>query len=205
MAKYYGCSVDTTTISEAQYNYAKSQVEKANLAHKVTVHLKDYRLLEGKYDKIVSIEMVEAVGEKYFNTYFALCNALLKPQGLLALQVITCPDSRFEEMKKNVDFVQKHIFPGSLLPSFAAINKAINKSSNLTLVDAKDLGIDYAKTLNIWHLSFNAQVEEVKKMGYSEKFIRKWNYYLCYCEAAFRMRNIAVMQLVYSRPNNIAY
>ncbi len=205
IAKYYGCSVDTVTISEEQYKYAKEKVAKEGLSHKINVLLKDYRLLEGKYDKIVSIEMLEAVGAKYIKTYFAKCNSLLKKDGLLALQVITCPDSRFEELRKNVDFIQKHIFPGSLLPSVAEINKAINQTGNLSLVDLKDIGTDYAKTLNIWYTNFNNQLEAVKKLGYSEKFIRKWNYYLCYCEAAFQMRNINVMQMVYSTPNYVDY
>lgn len=203
IAKYYGCTVDTVTISEEQYKYALQRVKEENLSHRVNVHLKDYRLIEGSYDKIVSIEMLEAVGAKYLDTYFAKCTSLLNKNGMLGLQVITCADSRFEELKRNVDFIQKHIFPGSLLPSVAAINKAVNKAGNLNLVDLVDFGQDYAKTLNIWHKNFNSKLTEVKKLGYSEKFIRKWNYYLCYCEAAFAMKNIFLMQLVYSKPNNI--
>ncbi len=205
IAKYYGCKVDTVTISEEQYKYVKERIAIEKLSDKVSVYLKDYRLIKGKYDRIVSIEMLEAVGAKYYKTYFDTCNSLLKPHGLFALQVITCPDSRFNELKNNVDFIQKHIFPGSLLPSIAEITKSINATSKFTLINAKDLGIDYAKTLHIWHLSFNAKIEEVRQLGYSESFIRKWNYYLCYCEAAFEMRNINVMQLVYSRPNNVGY
>lgn len=203
IAKYYGCTVDTVTISKEQYKYALQRVKEENLSHRVNVHLKDYRLIEGSYDKIVSIEMLEAVGAKYLDTYFAKCTSLLNKNGMLGLQVITCADSRFEELKRNVDFIQKHIFPGSLLPSVAAINKAVNKAGNLNLVDLVDFGQDYAKTLNIWHKNFNSKLTEVKKLGYSEKFIRKWNYYLCYCEAAFAMKNIFLMQLVYSKPNNI--
>ena len=121
---------------------------------------------------------------------------------MLALQVINCADSRYEELKNGVDWIQKHIFPGSLLPSVARINKAINNTGNLTLVDLKEMGLHYAQTLKIWQKSFNEQLEEVKKLGFDDEFIRKWNYYLSYCEAAFTMRNINVTQLVYSRPNS---
>ncbi len=203
MAKTYGCKVTTVTISEEQYKLATERVEKENLNTKITVALKDYRLLEGKFDKIVSIEMLEAVGANYYETYFKKCNDLLKKDGIFAIQVITCPDSRFENLKNGVDWIQKHIFPGSLLPSVAAINKAINTTSDLTLVDLKDIGLDYAHTLVIWYQQFNKNIEEIKKLGFDDAFIRKWNYYLCYCEAAFAMRNINTMQLVYSRPNNV--
>ncbi len=126
----------------------------------------------------------------------------IAPNGILALQVITCPDSRFEELKNGVDWIQKHIFPGSLLPSIGEMNRIINEVSDLTLVDVKDLGLHYARTLRNWFDNFNAKQEEVKALGFSETFARKWNYYLNYCEAAFEMRNINVMQLVYTRPNN---
>jgi cyclopropane-fatty-acyl-phospholipid synthase len=121
----------------------------------------------------------------------------------MAFQVITCPDSRFENLRKGVDWIQKHIFPGSLLPSVAALNRAVNNTSELTLVDLKDMGVDYAKTLNIWQKKFNERLSEVRALGFDERFIRKWNYYLGYCEAAFEMRNINVMQMVYTRPNNL--
>lgn len=202
MAKNYGCQVTSVTISKEQYEYAKEQIEKEKLSDKITLLLKDYRALEGKFDKIVSIEMLEAVGAEYYNTYFKKCASLLNKNGILALQVITCPDSRFESLKKGVDWIQKHIFPGSLLPSVAAINKSVNRVSDLTLVDLKDIGLDYANTLNIWQHNFNNKLEEVKTLGFDEYFIRKWNYYLSYCEAAFAMRNINVMQMVYTRPNN---
>ncbi|HTF04099.1 MAG TPA: class I SAM-dependent methyltransferase, partial [Bacteroidia bacterium] len=142
------------------------------------------------------------VGADYLERYFKKCNELLKKDGILAFQVITCPDSRFEHLRNGVDWIQKHIFPGSLLPSVAALNDAINKTSDLTLVDLKDLGLHYARTLSTWYDTFNENVAEVKKLGFDDTFIRKWNYYLCYCEAAFAMRNINVMQMVYTRPNN---
>lgn len=202
MAKKYGCKVTTATISEEQYKLAKERIEKEGLTEKVNLVLQDYRLLEGQFDKIVSIEMLEAVGANFYDAYFKKCGELLKRNGILALQVITCPDSRFESLRNGVDWIQKHIFPGSLLPSVAAINKAINNTGDLTLVDLKDLGLHYAKTLSIWRDQFNANLKEAKELGFDERFIRKWNYYLSYCEGAFEMRNIHVMQLVYTRPNN---
>ena len=203
IAKNFGCKVTTVTISEEQYKLATEKIAKENLTDKITVLIKDYRTLEGKFDKIVSIEMLEAVGAEYYEVYFKKCAQLLKKDGIFAIQVITCPDSRFESFKNGVDWIQKHIFPGSLLPSVSAINVAVNKTSNFTLVDLKDIGLDYAHTLAIWRNEFNAKLTEVKQLGFDDYFIRKWNYYLCYCEAAFAMRNINVMQMVYSRPNNV--
>ncbi len=203
MAKTYGCRVTTTTISEEQYNYACERVTKERLHDRITVLLKDYRDLGGVYDKIVSIEMLEAVGHKFLDTYFAKCYSLLKRDGLLGIQVITCPDSRYDNLRKGVDWIQKHIFPGSLLPSIGAINASINRTGDMTLMELEDLGMDYAKTLHHWHAAFQENWPRIKPLGFDETFKRKWNYYLCYCEAAFSMRNINVMQLVYSRPNNL--
>lgn len=202
MAKNYGCRVTTLTISEEQYRLAIEKVKEAGLEKNVTVLLQDYRDIQGQFDKIVSIEMLEAVGAEFYETYFAQCNRLLKSNGMLALQVITCPDSRFENLRNGVDWIQKHIFPGSLLPSVGAINSAINKVSDFTLLDLKDIGLHYAHTLHLWHKAFNQHLHEVKALGFDDFFIRKWNYYLCYCEAAFAMRNINVMQMLYARPNN---
>ncbi|HWY12312.1 MAG TPA: cyclopropane-fatty-acyl-phospholipid synthase family protein [Bacteroidia bacterium] len=203
IAKNYGCYVTSVTISEEQCKLAKERVEKENLSDKINIILQDYRFLKGQFDKIVSIEMLEAVGAKFYDAYFKKCHELLKKDGILGIQVITCPDSRFESLRTGVDWIQKHIFPGSLLPSVAAINRAINNTSDLTLVDLKDLGLDYARTLNLWREQFNKNISDIKKLGFDDEFIRKWNYYFCYCEAAFDMRNINVMQLVYARPNNI--
>jgi len=202
IAKNYGCKVTSLTISEEQYKLANERILKENLSDKVTVLLKDYRLMEGKFDKLVSIEMLEAVGAEFYNQYFKKCSDLLKKDGIFAIQVITCPDTRFEHLKNGVDWIQKHIFPGSLLPSVGAINKAINEVCDLTLVDLKDIGLDYAHTLKIWQQEFSKNIEGVKKLGFDDYFIRKWDYYFSYCEAAFAMRNINVMQLVYTRPNN---
>lgn len=202
MAKKYGCTVTTITISEEQYKLAKERIAQEGLADKIEVKLADYRTLTGQFDKIVSIEMLEAVGHEFLDVYFKKCHELLKPKGILGFQVITSPDSRYDSLRKGVDWIQKHIFPGTLLPSVAALNAAINHTGELTLMSLKEFGEDYARTLKIWREKFNEQLNEVKKLGFDEKFIRKWNYYLSYCEAAFAMRNIYVMQMVYSRPNN---
>lgn len=204
MAKTYGCKVTSLTISEEQHKLAVERVEAEGLSDRVSILLQDYRLLEGTYDKIVSVEMLEAVGYNFMDVYFKKCHDLLKKNGILAIQVITSPDSRYESLRKGVDWIQKHIFPGSLLPSVGAINQSINRTGDMTMVDLKDIGIDYAKTLKLWYDAFNANLGKVKSLGFDDTFIRKWNYYLCYCEAAFAMRNINVMHLVYSRPNNIS-
>lgn len=202
LAQNYGCKVTSVTISKEQQKLAVTRVKELGLEDKVSIIIKDYRKIEGTFDKIVSIEMLEAVGHQYLETYFNKCQQLLKPDGIFAFQVITSPDSRYDKLRNGVDWIQKHIFPGSLLPSVAAINKAINNTGDLTLVDLKDMGLDYAKTLQLWFIEFNKHLDKVKALGFDELFIRKWNYYLNYCEAAFTMRNINVLQLVYTRPNN---
>lgn len=204
LAKNYGCQVTSVTISKEQQKLAIERVKAEGLEDRVSIIIQDYRKIEGTFDKIVSIEMLEAVGHQYLETYFEKCQTLLKPDGIFAFQVITSPDSRYDHLRNGVDWIQKHIFPGSLLPSVAAINKAINNTGELTMVDLKDMGLDYAKTLHLWFLEFNKSLDKVKSLGFDEVFIRKWNYYLNYCEAAFSMRNINVMQLVYTRPNNTA-
>ena len=202
MAKNYGCKVTSLTISVEQLKLAQERVEAAGLSDKISIQMLDYRNMEGQFDKIVSVERLEAVGHKYLDVYFKKCHDLLKKNGILALQVITSPDPRYDSLRKGVDWIQKHIFPGSLLPSVAAINGAINRTGDLTLVDLKDIGLHYAQTLKLWYEQFNANLPTVKTLGFDDTFIRKWNYYFCYCEAAFAMRNINVMQLVYARPNN---
>jgi len=203
MAGTYGCKVTSVTISVEQQKLAMERVAAAGLSGQVEILICDYRDIEGEFDKIVSIEMLEAVGHNYYEEYFAKCNAVLKSDGILAFQVITSPDSRYSSLRKGVDWIQKHIFPGSLLPSVAKLNEAINNTSDLTMVDLKDMGLDYARTLNIWCERFNKNLLEVKALGFDDTFIRKWQYYFNYCEAAFAMRNINVMQMVYTRPNNI--
>ena len=202
MASTYGCRVTSVTLSREQQKLAMERVREAGLTEKVEIIIRDYRDIEGEYDKIVSIEMLEAVGHNYYEQYFAKCNEVLKPDGILAFQVITSPDSRYHHLQEGVDWIQKHIFPGSLLPSVAKLNEAINKTSDFTLVDLKDMGLDYARTLQFWFDRFNENLTKIKALGFDDIFIRKWQYYLNYCEAAFAMRNINVMQMVYTRPNN---
>jgi cyclopropane-fatty-acyl-phospholipid synthase len=202
MAKNYGCKVTTVTISEEQYKYAKALISLEGLEDKIDIRLMDYRNIEGKFDKIVSIEMLEAVGHNFLQGYFQKCQDLLKKDGILALQVITCPESRYDQLRSDVDWIQKYIFPGSLLPSISAITNAVNKTGSLTMVDLKEMGLHYAKTLHMWRDEFNSKLTEVRKLGFDNTFIRKWNYYLSYCEAAFAMRNINVMQFTFTRPNN---
>lgn len=203
-AKHYGVRVTTVTISEEQFRFARERIEREGLADRIEVRLQDYRHITGSFDKIVSIEMMEALGDKYLPTYFAKIHEVLKPGGLVALQYITVPDSRHAELRRGIDFIQKHIFPGSLLLSVGRVNATLNRTGDLFLHHLEDLGASYAKTLHVWWENFNAQLATVRALGFDERFIRKWNYYLQYCEAAFASRNISVVQAVYTRPNNRA-
>lgn len=202
-ARNYGCQVTSITISQEQFKYAKERVAAEGLSNQIEFQLADYRNVTGQFDKIVSIEMLEAVGHEYFKSFFRKCHELLKRYGLLGLQVITCPDSRYESHRKNVTWMQKHIFPGGLLPSIGIMNKAINETGDLHLHDLEEMAPHYARTVAAWRENFNHKLEEVLAQGFGEKFIRKWNYYLTNCEATFRTRNISVVQAIYSRPNNL--
>jgi cyclopropane-fatty-acyl-phospholipid synthase len=201
-AKNYGCKVTAVTISEAQAAYARKRIEKAGLSDLVEIRIQDYRLITGTFDKIASIEMLEAVGHEFHESFFAKCQEVLTPNGLLAVQYITVPDCRYESLTKGVDWIQKVIFPGSLLLSVGRVNEVLGKTGNLFLNHLEDLGADYAKTLSLWHENFNARLDEIRPLGFDEPFIRTWNYYLKYCEAGFATRNISVVQAVYTRPNN---
>jgi len=203
-ARHYGCRVTTITISERQCEYARERVRREGLADRIEVRLQDYRLVEGSFDKVVSIEMMEALGDRYLDAYFQKIHEVLAPHGLVALQYITVPDSRHAELRRGVDWIQKHIFPGSLLLSVGRVNESLQRTGDLFLHDLEDLGASYAKTLHLWWERFNAQHAAVTALGFGESFIRKWNYYLQYCEAAFASRNISVVQAVYTRPNNAA-
>jgi cyclopropane-fatty-acyl-phospholipid synthase len=198
----YGCRVTAVTISQEQHDFAKQRFEGAGISDWIDLQLCDYRDIQGTYDRIVSIEMLEAVGDEFYDGFFRKCQSLLKPDGLMALQYITCPDSRFKEFKHGVDWIQKHIFPGSLLPSISRVGESMSRTGELFLHNLRDIGNSYARTLKIWRNEFNARLDEVKELGFDHEFIRKWNYYLAYCEAAFAMRNISVVQAVYTRPNN---
>lgn len=199
-AKQYGCRVTTTTISEAQYAWAKQRIAEEGLSEQIRLLRSDYRDLSGQYDKIVSVEMVEAVGKEYLATYIQKCQSLLKPNGLLALQAITMVDQRFERYSKGVDFIQKHIFPGGFLPSVTVLAQQMTANSDFVIRDLKDIGMDYARTLADWHQRFNGSLEAVSRQGYDEAFIRMWRYYFCYCEGGFLERSISTVQLLVSRP-----
>lgn len=203
-AKTYGCRVTSLTISQRQHDEAVSRIAAAGLSGKVTVLIEDYRKVTGMFDKIVSIEMIEAVGDRFLDTYFASLQRVLAPHGMIGLQMITCPDRQYRILRDGVDFIQKHIFPGSLLVSQARVTQALTKTGALNLFDWDDMGLHYAKTLGLWCDRFDAERDAVLALGFDERFMRKWRYYLRYCEAAFATRNISVVQAVYSRPNNLA-
>jgi len=202
-AKNYGCRVTSVTISRRQFDLARARVAAAGLGDKIDVQFRDYRELTGQYDKLVSIEMLEAVGHRYHATYAEICSRVLKPGGLLALQFITCPDHRYDQLRNGVDFIQRHIFPGSLLLSLNRVNELLSRSGGFVLHEMTDLGHDYARTLKLWHEAFQKRLPEVRELGFDDRFIRKWEYYLCYCEAAFALRNISVVQTLHTRANNL--
>lgn len=211
-ARRYGCRITGITLSPQQLAYAEQWAKHLGLQDKVKFVLRDYRHMSGQFDKIVSIEMIEAVGDRYYETYFRQCEQLLKPGGLLAIQAITCPDARYELLKNNVDFIQKHIFPGSLLPSLGRLTQATQRATRFSLVAMTDMGLSYAETLQRWDNHLHLHRDEILALRspgdpagpppYDPAFIRQWHYYLMYCKAAFATRNITVVQLLYSAPNN---
>ena len=203
-AKTYGCQVTGVTISEEQAKYARERVKGEGLEDKFEILIQDYRHIEGRFDKVVSIEMIEAVGDKFHQSFFAKCHEVLAPDGLLALQMITVPDNRYQSLTKGVDWIQKTVFPGSLLMSVGRVNDVLLKTGNLFLHDLEDFGAFYVRTLANWHERFNAAEDSLRKLGFDEPFMRTWNYYLKYCQAGFATRNISVVQAVYTRPNNPA-
>jgi cyclopropane-fatty-acyl-phospholipid synthase len=198
----YGCKVTTTTISQAQFDLAIERVRDAGLQENVTILLKDYRELEGQFDKLVSIEMIEAVGHQYYDTYFAACARLLKPEGMMLLQGITIADQRYESAKNSVDFIQRYIFPGSCIPSVTALLSSITRASDLRLFNLEDIGPHYARTLAEWRHNFFANIEQVRALGYPEEFIRMWEFYLCYCEGGFEERALGDVHMLLVKPHN---
>lgn len=178
-ARHYGCHVTTTTISRQQYLFAKQRIRAAGLQDRVTLLLQDYRDLTGQYDKLVSIEMIEAVGHRYFDTYFRQCSRLLKPDGMMLIQGITMPEQRYADYLKSVDFIQKYIFPGGCLPSVLAISDSIARQTDLRMLHLEDLAEHYAETLKCWRERFFARVDEIREQGFSDRFVRMWNYYFC--------------------------
>ncbi len=202
MAKHYGCRVTTTTISKQQYEFALAQVKSEGLADRVNVLFEDYRNLEGQYDKLVSIEMIEAVGHQYFDEYFEKCNSMLKNDGLMLLQGITMSQQNYQQHLQNVDFIRRYIFPGGCLPSIVGIGESIGRTGNMRIVHLEDITAHYAKTLRQWRFQFFKNIHRVRDLGYDDRFIRMWHFYLCYCEAAFAERRVNTVQMVMAKPNN---
>jgi cyclopropane-fatty-acyl-phospholipid synthase len=199
-AENYGCKVTTTTISKEQLDYARAEVERRGLQDKVTLLFEDYRNLSGQFDKLVSIEMIEAVGHEYFDTYFGCVSSLLKPDGKAVIQAITINEQRYEDYRKSVDFIKRYIFPGGCLPSLNIISGALTRTTDMQIIDLRDIAIDYAKTLKHWHEAFMAELDAVKSLGFDEKFIRMWRFYLSYCEGGFRERIIGTYQITMAKP-----
>ena len=196
----YGCHVTTTTISQQQYELARERIDAAGLADRITLLRDDYRDLRGQYDKLVSIEMIEAVGYQYYDTYFRQCSDLLKPDGRMLLQAITIADQRYEGARKSVDFIQRYIFPGSCIPSVAVICDAIARVTDLRLVDLHDIGFDYATTLRLWRENMMANLARVRALGYPDEFIRMWEFYFCYCEGGFAEGVLGDAQMLLAKP-----
>ncbi len=199
-AETYGCQVTTTTISTEQYNYAVEKVKEAGLENKITILFEDYRKLTGVYDKLVSVEMIEAVGLDFLDTYFEKCSSLLKPNGIMVLQAINIRDQYYENAKKSVDFIQRHIFPGTGIPSVHAMMNAITKKTDLILVDQKDFAEDYAQTLMSWAKNLHQNQDQITKLGYPDYLYRLWQYYFSYCEGGFRERAIGLSQMILTKP-----
>lgn len=198
--KNYGCRVTTTTISKQQYDLAKQKVSAAGLQDRITLLLDDYRDLQGQYDKLVSIEMIEAVGANYLDTYLGKCASLLKPDGAMLLQAITLQDQFYKQVLKSVDFIQRYIFPGSFIPSVNAISNSMTRVTDFKITHLEDFGPHYAITLHHWRERFLESLPEVRKLGYSDSFIRMWEYYLCYCEGGFMERQLGLAQVLFTKP-----
>ena len=200
-AKKYGCRVTTTTISQEQYSFVLSRVKEEGLEDQVTVLNKDYRDLIGQFDKLVSIEMLEAIGHEFIDTYFEKCNELLKPNGRMLLQTITIDHSEYERAKKSVDFIQKYIFPGGCLSSVQVLTDSVTRVSNLFLHHLEEIGLDYAMTIQHWRQRMFERISDIRSLGYSEEFIRMWEFYFCYCEGGFIERAIGDVQLLLLKPD----
>lgn len=198
-ARHYGCRVTTTTISAEQFEYARARVLEAGLEDRVTVLCQDYRNLEGEYDKLVSIEMIEAVGHEYYSEYFSTCDKLLKPDGKMVIQAITMADQRYTLARDSVDYIKRYIFPGGCLPSVAVIADNLAHHTSMQMVHLKDITEDYAITLDHWRQRFLEALPTVRAQGFSEEFIRMWEYYLCYCEGGFRERIISTVQVAFAK------
>ncbi|MFT4822566.1 MAG: cyclopropane-fatty-acyl-phospholipid synthase [Halioglobus sp.] len=199
-AKEFGCKVTTTTISAEQYEYACAAVKHEGLEDQITLLFDDYRDLTGQYDKLVSIEMIEAVGHEFYKNYFEVCSSLLKEDGIMVIQAITVADQRYAQAKDSVDFIQRYIFPGGCLPSVAVIAGHVSEDTDMQIVHLRDITQDYAQTLSVWRERFMNKLDEVHKMGFDQQFIRMWEFYLCYCEGGFSQRIIGTVQLAIAKP-----
>lgn len=199
-AEHYGCRVTTTTISRQQYDYTLEAVAQKGLEDQVTVLFDDYRDLQGQFDKLVSIEMIEAVGHQFYDTYFQKISHLLKPHGKAVIQAITITEQRYEQARDSVDFIKRYIFPGGCLPSLTVVSDALSRVTDMQMSNLRDIGRDYADTLKVWHASFLNKLDEVRAMGFDDRFIRMWRYYLSYCEGGFRERIIGTHQITLTKP-----
>ena len=199
-AKHFRCRVTTTTISQQQFDFARQRIDEEGLSDRVTLLLQDYRDLTGQFDKLVSVEMIEAVGYRYYDTYFRKCSELLKPDGTFVLQGIVMPDRRYAKYLNSVDFIQKYVFPGGCLPSMTAMLESMSRVTDFRFAHAEDFGIHYAQTLREWRQRFHERLDEVRELGFPDRFIRMWNYYLGYCEAAFEERFTGVVQIQFDKP-----
>jgi len=199
-AQHYGVKVTTTTISEEQFLYTQARIKSLGLEERITLLKSDYRDLTGQYDKLVSIEMIEAVGHEYLASFFATCNEHLKPHGKMLIQAITIADQRYDQYRSSVDFIQRYIFPGGCLPSISVMANNINNKTDMVITSLHDIGMDYAQTLNHWREQFEFSLPEIKKLGYNDDFIRLWRFYFCYCEGAFLERNISAVHLIAAKP-----
>ena len=201
-AKNFGCKVTSTTISKKQFLFAKQRVEEAGLSDQITLLLEDYRNLTGSYNKLVSIEMIEAVGHKFYKDYFEKCSSLLKDDGIMLIQAITIADQQYQRTIRSVDFIQKYIFPGGCLPSLTCIADLLTEFTDIRIINIEDIGPHYATTLKHWRDRMYLKLEAIQEMGYSDQFIRMWHYYLCYCEGAFIERAIGDIQVTAIKPQN---
>lgn len=199
-AQNYGCHVTATTISRRQFDFARARIDASGLNNRIDLHCLDYRQLQGRFDKLVSIEMIEAVGHEFLDAFFGQCSNLLRPEGAMLLQAITIPDQRYDAYRRSVDFIQKYIFPGGCLPSQGAMCRSIQRRTDLRMLHFEDFGQHYARTLALWRERFWQNIDAVRQLGFDERFVRMWHYYLCYCEAGFLENQIGVAQILLGKP-----
>jgi cyclopropane-fatty-acyl-phospholipid synthase len=199
-ARHYGVHVTTTTISREQHAHAAAAIQAAGLGDSITLLREDYRDLEGTYDKLVSIEMIEAVGHRFLDEYFGTCSRLLAPHGAMLLQAITIQDQFYEAALRAVDFIQRYVFPGSFIPSVSAIVESVRRATDMKLFDLTDIGPHYATTLAAWRRNVHARLPAVRALGYPDEFLRLWDYYLCYCEGGFAERQLGDVHMLLTKP-----